>query len=131
MIFRRKKPSGPPVETPAMRGRNRPETGDNPLARRFHPEDEPDTIDLDQTPGFPAEPGTADLASKKPEPGGTGVILLNAGTGKLYAHPAEGVTVFLEDEPVLAATELRPGDRLRIGGLVMELTRAGKTEPSE
>lgn len=107
------------------------ENGDNPLARRFHPEDEPDTIDLDQAPGFPPEPGTAELASKKPEPGNAGVITLNPGTGKLYAHPVEGVTVFLESEPVHAVTELRSGDRVRIGGFVMELSRAGKVESPE
>jgi hypothetical protein len=43
-----------------------PESSDNPLARRFHPDDEPETIDL-QDPGRfhstsePSDPPTAEL----------------------------------------------------------------------
>ena len=65
MIFRRNKPATPSAgKTPVLRGRDSAEHSDNPLARRFHPEDEPDTIDLQQPAGFTDEPGTADLAEK-------------------------------------------------------------------
>jgi len=129
MIFRRKKqtvaPSGPPV----MRGRGSVENSDNPLARRFHPEDEPDTIDLQQPASFNAEPGTADLAAKSSTPDSLGVVTLSAGTGKLYVQPGKGdQLVYLDGEAVLAPTELRPGDRVRIGNLELQLSRAGRSD---
>ncbi len=64
MIFRRKKQTAEPADPPAMRGRDSVATGENPLARRFRTQDEPDTIDLQQPAGFNHEPGTADLAAR-------------------------------------------------------------------
>jgi hypothetical protein len=124
MIFRRKKQSEAPEGTPVMRGRDSLEDDSNPLARRFHPIDEPDTIDLAQPAGFPTEPGTADLAAKNPDSQGLGIITLVPETGKIYAQPGKGdQMIHLEDEPVLAPTELRPGDRVRIGTLEMKISQ--------
>jgi len=112
-----------------MRGRGSVENGDNPLARRFHPEDEPDTIDLQQPASFSAEPGTADLAAKHSARGSHGVVTLASGTGKLYAHPGKGEQpVYLDDEVVAAPTELRPGDRVRIGNFELQISRRGKED---
>jgi len=127
MIFRRKKQTDVPAQTPVMRGRERVENSDNPLARRFHPEDEPDTIDLQQPAGFKTEPGTAELSARRQAPESLGVITLVPATGKIYAQRGDSdSTVFLDGEPVLAPTELRPGDRVRIGNLELQLTRVQK-----
>ncbi len=127
MIFRRKKQTDIPAQTPAMRGRDRAENSENPLARRFHPEDEPDTIDLQQPAGFNTEPGTADLSARRQAPESLSVITLNPATGKIYAQQRGGdLTVFLDGEPVRTPTELRPGDRVRIGDLELQLSRAQK-----
>lgn len=116
MIFRRKKPTDRPAGTPVLRGRNSVENEDNPLARRFHSDDEPDTIDLGEPPELIGEPGTAELAAGKSGSGKQEIVRLDPGTGKLYALPgSDQITVFLEDQPVLSPTELRPGDRIRIG----------------
>ena len=121
MIFRRNKPTQPSEsKTPVMRGRDSSASDDNPLARRFHPEDEPDTIDLQQPEGFNDEPGTADLTANSPvesDPAGhVEIISMVPETGKFYVLPGtdENVT-YLGNEPVTAPTELRPGDRIRAG----------------
>jgi len=129
MIFRRKKDTVAPSDPPAMRGRDRVETRDNPLARRFHPQDEPDTIDLQRPAGFHPEPDTADLAASRTTPGSLAVITVAANTGKIYAQPVkDGPAVYLDGEKVLAPTELRPGDRVCIGNVELELSRVGKSE---
>jgi hypothetical protein len=129
MIFRRKKQTAAPPDPPAMRGRDSVETGDNPLARRFHPQDEPDTIDLQQPAGFTHEPGTSDLAARRPEPESLAVITLAIETGKIYAQPGKDErAVYLDGETVLAPTELRAGDRVRIGNLELQLSRIKKDE---
>lgn len=121
MIFRRNKPAQPSEsKTPVLRGRGSSVSEDNPLARRFHPEDEPDTIDLQQPEGFTEEPGTADLTANstvESEPAGhVEIISMVPETGKFYVLPGtdENVT-YLGNEPVTAPTELRPGDRIRSG----------------
>jgi hypothetical protein len=127
MIFRRKKQTAAPSGPPVMRGRGNVENGDNPLARRFRPEDEPDTIDLQKPASFNDEPGTADLAAQRSTPDNLGVVTLAAGTGKLYAQPGKGEqVVYLDGEAVLAPTELRPGDRVRIGNLELQLSRTAE-----
>jgi hypothetical protein len=140
MIFRRNKPDQPSESrTPVLRGRDSAENRDNPLARRFHPEDEPDTIDLQQPEGFNEEPGTADLAAKSAAgdsagsvtatPAGTqlGVVFMVVETGKFYVQPgSDEDIVYLGDEPVLAPTELRPGDRIKAGKYELCLLRQGQ-----
>lgn len=136
MIFRRNKPATPSAgKTPVLRGRDSAEHSDNPLARRFHPEDEPDTIDLQQPAGFTDEPGTADLAEKSSGKSSVkstadshvGIVSMAPDTGKFYVQPgnAENMT-FLGDEPVQAPTELRPGDCIRVGKLELRLLRQGQ-----
>jgi hypothetical protein len=127
MIFRRKKESAVPADPPVLRGREKVENKDNPLARRFHPEDEPDTIDLQQAAGFNPEPDTADLKAKRAAPGGLEIVALDADTGKMYAQPGKGdQAVYLDGEAILAPTELRPGDRVRVGSLELQLSRVSK-----
>jgi hypothetical protein len=129
LIFKRKKPeitqsSGQHV----MRGRGSPENThhsgsadpDNPLARRFHPDDEPDTIDLQQTSRFnagqsgeEADPATRDLSAAPGE--SFNIISYVPETGKFYLHPGEDShPVLLGDRPIDAPTELRYGDHIRI-----------------
>ena len=69
MIFRKKRPGAAPGSNqPILRGRDDGEgrripgsgSADNPLARRFHPEDEPDTIDLEDAGRFHATPDQAE-----------------------------------------------------------------------
>ena len=127
MIFRRKTPPGPPAGSPVMRSREGVENHDNPLARRFHSDDEPDTVDLAQPARFPEEPGTADLSARKSEAGRLAVIELVPDTGKLYVRPGTGEQVIsLADEPVLSPTELRPGDRVQLQGLELVIARIPK-----
>ena len=121
MIFRRNKPAQPSEsKTPVLRGRDGSASDDNPLARRFHPEDEPDTIDLQQPEGFTDEPGTAELAAssvvESEAVGRLEIISMVPETGKFYVLPGtdENVT-YLGNEPVTSPTELRPGDRIRAG----------------
>jgi hypothetical protein len=123
MIFRRKKAS---VTTgggqAVMRGRDSAENSSNPLARRFHPDDEPDTIDLQQPEGFNAEPGTAGLEENKAAPEYLSVVTLVPETGKFYVHPGQGDSLtYLGDEAVRAPTELRRGDRIRIGDIELHI----------
>jgi hypothetical protein len=121
MIFRRNKTAQPSAgKTTVLRGRDSTASGDNPLARRFHPEDEPDTIDLQQPEGFTDEPGTAELdansAVESEAAGRLEIISMVPETGKFYVLPGtdENVT-YLGNEPVTSPTELRPGDRIRAG----------------
>jgi hypothetical protein len=111
-------------QRPVLRGRDAAGAGaDNPLARRFRPEREPDTVDLtaparfQPAPSAPEDPHTAELqtdASKLAR-----VVSHDPQTGKFYIHPGhpggEGGPVFLQGEPVRAPTELRPGDTIRLG----------------
>ena len=128
MIFRRKKPSAPPGDSqPVMRGRDHTENSSNPLARRFHPQDEPDTIDLQQPAGFTEEPGTAETGKSPAWTAPTtleylSVVSLDPGTGKIYVQPGQGdSTVYLGGEVVRAPTELRRGDRIRIGDFELHI----------
>ena len=122
MIFWRKKPSATPDDGQGvMRGRNSAEKNSNPLARRFHPEDEPDTIDLQQGAGFSEEPGTAETGVSPAWPAPTtpeylSVVTLVAETGKFYVQPGQGDSLtYLGDEVVRLPTELRRGDCIRVG----------------
>jgi hypothetical protein len=128
MIFRRKKPTATTDDgQPAMRGRDSAENSSNPLARRFHPEDEPDTIDLQQPAGFSEEPGTAEstISPTQPAPAMAeyfSVVTLDPDTGKCYVQPGQGDSlVYLGDEAVEAPTELRQGDCVRVGGFELRL----------
>jgi len=57
MVFRRKKSKeSPPAASSTMRGRQATGSGQNPLARRFLDDDEPDTVDLDEPARFQSEP---------------------------------------------------------------------------
>ncbi|MFC1696625.1 hypothetical protein ACFL1C_11015 [Pseudomonadota bacterium] len=129
MIFRRKKQNVTLGAPPAMRGRDSPENHNNPLARRFHPDDEPDTIDLQQPAGFNEEPGTRDLTSKTATPENISLITLNPETGKFYVQPGAGEPqVLLDGESVQAPTELRRGDRVQIGRYELQLLPAAQDE---
>jgi hypothetical protein len=128
MIFRRKKSSTTPGDgQPVIRGRDSAENSSNPLARRFHPEDEPDTIDLQQPAGFSEEPGTAESAISPAQPSPAApehvsIVTLIAETGKFYVQPGPGdCPVYLGDEAVRAPTELRRGDRVRVGDIELLL----------
>lgn len=132
MIFKKNKPPGEsarPAQAPRGRGTA---PGKNPLARRFVDDEEPDTIDLRGPAGFPAgegekgddEPDTR-LASGAPAgaPSKTwaGIISHDAETGKFYALPGTPeAPVMLGGEPITAPTELRRGDRIRIGAAEFE-----------
>ena len=150
MIFKRKKPgeirkSGQHV----MRGRNSAENGqhsgsvddNNPLARRFHPQDEPDTIDLQQSSRFPeiedgdekesltrdltGQSGTASRTEKKSTAGALNIITYVPETGKFYLQPTKGDDpVLLGNNPINAPTELRHGDRIRIASTELLLQPA-------
>jgi hypothetical protein len=127
-MFRKKKSSLPDNGQPVPRSRapaakpsggERERTG-NPLARRFKVDSEPPTIDLTAPPRFnPAlqggeDPKTAPLPTDVAQLGR--FISREPGTGKFYVHPgAEGLPVTLQGEPVVAPTELRRGDVIRIG----------------
>ena len=128
MIFRRKKVSATVGSGEAvMRGRDSTENSSNPLARRFHPDDEPDTIDLQQPAGFNAEPGTADLEEKAAVPEYLSVVTLVPDTGKFYLQPGPGDSpTYLGDETVTAPTELRQGDRIRVGDFEFEILTGQK-----
>ena len=133
MVFRKDKQTPTPAGTkPVLRGRSdqgeAPEK-QNPLARRFQTDGEPDTIDLDQPGQFHAvsdaaavEPDTRapgqgdDSPPRQEHPPLPSLLTIDPGTGKFHVHPGpEGVAVLLDDEPVRSATELRRGDLIRIG----------------
>jgi hypothetical protein len=131
MIFRRKKSSTTPGDgQPVIRGRDSAENSSNPLARRFHPEDEPDTIDLQQPAGFSEEPGTAESAISPAQPSPAApehvsIVTLIAETGKFYVQPGPGDSpVYLGGEAVRAPTELRRGDRVRVGDIELLLCQS-------
>jgi len=113
MIFRRKKPSTTPGDgQPALRGRDSAEN----------------TIDLQQPAGFLEEPGTAESGISPAWPAPTtqpeyiGVVTVDPGTGKFYVQPGQGdSTVYLGDEVVRAPTELRRGDRIRVGDFELQI----------
>ena len=129
MIFRRKKQNETPDAPAAMRGRDSFENKSNPLARRFHPDDEPETIDLVQPAGFNEEPGTRDLQAKTDAPESVSLITLNPITGKFYVQPGEREQlVLLDGEEVRAPTELRRGDCVRIGDLELQLNQIPQDE---
>jgi hypothetical protein len=134
MIFRRKKPSTTPGDgQPALRGRDSAENSSNPLARRFHPEDEPDTIDLQQPAGFSEEPGTAETGVSPAQPAPAvpeylSVVTVDPGTDKFYVQPGQGdSTVYLGDEVVRAPTELRRGDCVRVGDFELQILPGQKS----
>ena len=93
MIFHRKKDRPTAVESqPRMRGRDivddtpgtAPGSAQNPLAKRFQTEDEPDTIDLDQPARFHETP--------EDEPGEVATRILagsGAGEGSIATKPLE------------------------------------------
>lgn len=141
MFNRRKPPSGPAERNSLPRGRES-EPGEsqpaNPLARRFLDQGEPATVDLAEpgrfhAPGDDAEPETADTLAAGSGPAAVGdaaesdwlaVVSLDPRTGKYYIHPgADNLPVTLGDEPVTAPTELRKGDRIRIGSAEFEFLR--------
>lgn len=128
MIFRRNKPASPPPNEPsAPRGREHPagggDRGVNALARRFLVDEEPATIDLSGTEGFRGgmpepETRTGEPGAKASPPGTTGSRLVSRDpeSGKFYVHPGPAEEpVLLDGETVTAPTELRKGDRIRIG----------------
>lgn len=127
MIFKKDKPDpGPENDLHAMRGRDSEsgKRGANALARRFLVDDEPDTIDLAGPGGFHGssaddEPDTrvaGEPAEDAAPPFRESVISCDPDTGKFYVHPGSpGATVLLGGEAVTSATELRKGDRVRIG----------------
>ena len=129
MIFRRKKSTEPAGGAePVMRGRNSAKEAENPLARRFQADDEPDTIDLQQPARFNEEPDTAEKDGRSTEPGGLDVITHVAATGKFYVQPGTAqLPVFLGDDPVTAPTELRRGDRIHIAGVEFHIRRSEKS----
>jgi hypothetical protein len=95
---------------------------ENPLARRFRRDAEPDTIDLTQPARFPvAEDAAADPQTAELQTDATRLERLlsrDPETGKLYVHPgSEQEPVRLQEEIVRAPTELRAGDRLRFGSV--------------
>jgi hypothetical protein len=122
-MFRKKKSPDTTATQPVMRGRAQaaPDrgAGDNPLARRFRADAEPATIDLAGPARFPADvdsddPKTAALQTDATQLGR--VISHDPETGKFYIHPGTAdLPVTLQGEPVVAPTELRRGDTLRVG----------------
>ena len=134
MIFRKKKapvtPSSPTV--PRGRGASGPSAEEgapgrsNPLARRFQGDAEPATVDLADPARFHAAPQPEESPQttslqKHPESLGR-VISRDAATGKLYVHPGtEDCPVLLQNEAVLAPTELRRGDTIRVGDAAFTL----------
>jgi hypothetical protein len=101
---------------------------ENPLARRFRRDTEPDTIDLTQPARFPAaEDAAADPQTAELQTDATRLERLlsrDPDTGKLYVHPGnESEPVLLQNEPVLAPTELRKGDTLHLGSVEIHISR--------
>lgn len=132
-MFRRKKSPGSadvPSDERQRTPRGRAVAAENPLARRFQPDNEPATIDLAAPARFPSpsaadeDPQTAALqtdASKLSR-----VVSCDALTGKFYIHPGgEAWPVLLQGEEVRAPTELRPGDTIRVGDLEFRFGTSG------
>jgi hypothetical protein len=103
-----------------------PERGSSPLARRLQQDDEPDTIDLSAAPGFhaPETPDEPDTRTEEPRPAEApqpALISSDPDTGKFYVNPgAPGQTVLLCGDVVVAPTELRRGDLIRVGDVEFE-----------
>jgi hypothetical protein len=134
-MFSRKKTARSRTASPhVLRGRDnaRAREDDNPLARRFLADDEPDTIDLDDPsrfhapPDTPADSPTTEYFEDAPPPAETlsdpehaerpGVLSRDAETGKFYVLPGQGdAEILLNDHAVRSPTELRPGDRISVG----------------
>jgi hypothetical protein len=90
------------------------------LARRFQADSEPPTVDLAGPARFPAsprgdeDPKTAPLQTDAAKL--TRLLSHDPASGKFYIHPGTGdAPVLLQGEPVLAPTELRRGDTIRVG----------------
>ncbi|MGD2131085.1 MAG: FHA domain-containing protein [Lysobacterales bacterium] len=142
MIFRRNRTEGPtPDREDVPRGRrtegsSRAPAGgaDNPLARRFIEGDEPETIDLQDAPGFPSaaepaqEPPTETVAENDAGPAGAAIpaghhplITFDPKSGTFHLRPApDGTETLVGGERVSAPTELHSGDRIRIGDAEFE-----------
>ena len=132
MIFRKNRPaSGPENDSPSMRGRDSEpgKRGANALARRFLVDEEPETIDLAGPGGFTEsaadpEPETRvgfEAAENSAAPGRLEVLSQDTGTGKFYVNPGDpDYPVLLAGETVTAPTELRKGDRIRVGDAEFE-----------
>jgi len=124
-MFRKKKTPDTAATRPVPRGRNdaAPERGGgtNPLARRFRADAEPATIDLAGPARFPADVGSEDpkTAALQTDASKLGrIISHDPETGKFYIHPGTAdLPITLQGEPVLAPTELRRGDAIRVGAL--------------
>jgi hypothetical protein len=128
-MFGKKKSPDSPANAPVLRGRTDPaperdsqrRAADNPLARRFRADAEPATIDLGGPARFPADadrgdPETTELGTDASKLGR--VISHDPETGKFYIHPGTAdLPVTLQGEPVLAPTELRRGDTIRVGSM--------------
>ena len=131
MVFRKKSPSksaGAPNHVLRSRDLAGPAGGgdDNPLARRFHPQDEPDTVDLRDPGRFHAvaesgDPPTSDLRGDGDSR--ESLISRDPGNGKFYLQPAPDRSLRLNGEAVDSATELRPGDRIDIDGCRFEFLK--------
>ena len=134
MMFSRKKPGNKPGSSPhVLRSRDQAAEGgpENPLARRFLQDDEPDTIDLEDPGRFHAgEAGAEPSTTRSLDEAGSasedsdeqqrvqkqGLISRDARTGKFYVHPGDDQTpVLLDGQPVVSTTELRSGDTITIG----------------
>jgi hypothetical protein len=129
----KKRPAATDKPNPALRGRTPGAdiASANPLARRFAADDEPDTIDLGgaggfpaDTPDAPAEPETRVTAASQEASAASGPVAFLAqdpGNGKFYVLPgSDDVSVLLGGEVVMSRTELRRGDRIRIGNAEFE-----------
>jgi len=122
-MFRKKKSPETPAAQPVLRGRTdtAPDrgAGGNPLARRFRADAEPATIDLSGPARFPVEGGSEDPKTAALQTDATKlgrIISHDPDTGKFYIHPGTAdLPVTLQGEPVLAPTELRRGDTIRVG----------------
>ena len=133
---RRKRPAATDKPNPALRGRTSgaEAASANPLARRFVEDDEPDTIDLGGAGGFPAEtqeipaePETRVTAANETSPQDSAAstplafLAQDPENGKFYVLPgSEEISVLLGGEVVLSRTELRRGDRIRVGDAEFE-----------
>lgn len=134
MIFRKKQGPASPTGPAVPRGRDgsgpsakdRASGGDNPLARRFQEDAEPATVDLSDparfhAPAKPEESPQTTYLQTQPESLGR-VISRDAATGKLYVHPGtEDCPVLLQNEAVVAPTELRRGDTIRVADAALRL----------
>ncbi len=131
-MFSRKKTSRSRTDSPhVLRSREnaRAQEEDNPLARRFLEDDEPDTIDLDDPSRFHSPPDASadspttqyfDDEESSPdvlaETNRANVLSRDPETCKFYVNAGQGgFDILLNGRPVLAPTELRPGDWISVG----------------